>query len=88
MEKKVRGVFLKMASEMGGTLAPTPEEEKRWTLDRDRQQDQGPRWITIDAGRSVDQVTNDIWATIEPLIHGTSEPLGRLWTSEGDDDSG
>jgi thymidylate kinase len=86
MQKKVREVFLRMASEMGKTTAPTPEEKR--TLDRQR--DQRLRWITINAGRSVEQVTNDIWAAIEPLIHGTSEPLGRLWASglEGDDDSG
>ncbi|KAF8698240.1 hypothetical protein AX14_001171 [Amanita brunnescens Koide BX004] len=46
--------------------------------------DRRSRWITVDAGRDVEQVTNDIWAAIEPLVHGTSEPLGRLWTSEGD----
>ena len=34
-----------------------------------------------DAGCSVKQVTNDIWAAIEPLIHGTSE-------LESDDDFG
>ncbi|KAF8327334.1 thymidylate kinase [Amanita rubescens] len=42
------------------------------------------RWITIDASRSIEQVTNEIWTAIEPLIHGTSEPLGRLWTTDGD----
>ena len=79
LQKRVREVFLRMASEMGGRTAPTVEEVKG-TLDRQR-----PRWITIDAGRSVEQVTNDIWAAIEPLVHGTSEPLGRLWTTERDD---
>ena len=64
---------------MGGETAPIVEEEKG-TLDRQR-----PRWITIDAGRSVQQVTNDIWAAVEPLIYGTSDPLGRLWTTECDD---
>ena len=65
---------------MGGRPAPTTLEEGNGTPHRQR-----PRWITIDAGRSVEQVTNDIWAAIEPLIHGTSEPLSRLWTTERDD---
>ena len=55
MQKKVGDVFLRMASEMRGTTASPPEEQRAL----DRQRDQRPR-VTIDAGRSVEQVTNDI----------------------------
>ncbi|KAK2464128.1 hypothetical protein APHAL10511_003876 [Amanita phalloides] len=70
MQKKVREVFLRMANEMTGDV-----EDRRV---RDR------RWITIDASRSIEHVTDDIWNAILPLIHGTAEPLSRLWEDQGD----
>jgi len=84
-----------MANEMGGgsrSSAPPPPQVPvpvpAGTLDPAVVEDHGgagrPRWITIDASRSVEQVTDEIWTVIEPLIHGTSEPLGRLWTTDGD----
>ncbi|KAF8622510.1 hypothetical protein AX15_006954 [Amanita polypyramis BW_CC] len=71
MQRKVRDVFWKMAREM--------EEDVQGEGGGDR-----PRWVTIDAGQSVGEVTDEIWNAIMPLVHGTTEPLGRLWT-EGDD---
>jgi len=90
MQKRVREVFLKMGSEMGGgggSSSPSPPVEDPGDPGEVVRQDRRPRWITIDASRSIEQVTNEIWTAIEPLIHGTSEPLGRLWTTT-DGDSG
>jgi hypothetical protein len=70
------------APEPVGTLDPVIVEDRGGAGDVVRQD--RPWWITIDASRSIEQVTNEIWTAIEPLIHGTSEPLGRLWTTEGD----
>ena len=38
-------------------------------------------WVHIDAGRTLDEVSEAIWCHIEPFIGGTEEPLGRLWSS-------
>ncbi|KAM6504128.1 thymidylate kinase [Amanita muscaria] len=38
------------------------------------------RWINIDAGLPVKDVTDSIWNVISPLIDGISQPLHRLWT--------
>ena len=86
-----------MANEMGGGGSPPPPlslpraPEPAGTLDPAMAENRGEvvrpdrlRWITIDASRSIEQVTDEIWTAIEPLIHGTSEPLGRLWTTDGD----
>jgi len=39
----------------------------------------GSRWVTVDAGRSKEEVQEDIWRLVETLIGGIDEPLGRLW---------
>ena len=38
------------------------------------------RWVGIDAGRPVEEVANDIWNAISPLMHGLVRPLEHLWT--------
>jgi dTMP kinase len=39
------------------------------------------RWVVIDAGRERDEIEQDIWKVVEPLVkeslHG---PVDRLWT--------
>ncbi|TFK51957.1 thymidylate kinase [Heliocybe sulcata] len=37
------------------------------------------RWVTIDAGQSIQAVEEDIWRAVEPLVHGVDNPLERLW---------
>jgi len=39
----------------------------------------GGRWISIDAGRGMDEVTNDIWEKVEQYANGTEEPIRSLW---------
>lgn len=42
------------------------------------------RWVVIDAGQGPDQVTDDIWNTIVPLLGNTDKLVTRLWqTQEG-----
>lgn len=40
------------------------------------------RWVLIDAGRGLDEITEDVWGIVEPLVKsGVHEPVGKLWTS-------
>ena len=43
---------------------------------------EGTRWVLIDAGRTRDEVAEDVWGFVEPLvkegIHGAKQ---KLWTS-------
>jgi len=40
----------------------------------------GPeKWVTIDAGRTREEVEKDIWEKVSPLAGGLDEPFGRLW---------
>lgn len=38
------------------------------------------KWISVDAGRERDAVTQTLWAYIEPVINGVDCPIDRLWT--------
>ena len=41
----------------------------------------GPeKWVTIDAGRTREEVGKDIWEKVSPLARGVDEPVGRLWS--------
>jgi len=40
------------------------------------------RWVLIDAGRGLDEITEDVWGIVELLVKsGVHEPVGKLWTS-------
>ena len=39
----------------------------------------GERWIRIDAGRSVQDVQDSVWAVVEKYVSGVEEPLAHLW---------
>lgn len=39
------------------------------------------RWVTIDAGRGRDEIAEDVWKLVEPLVkEGLQDPLNKLWT--------
>lgn len=37
------------------------------------------KWVTIDAGRTREEVEKEIWENVSPLVEGVSEPVGQLW---------
>ena len=37
------------------------------------------KWVRIDAGKTREEVEENIWEKVSPLIKGTDEPLSRLW---------
>jgi dTMP kinase len=38
----------------------------------------GEKWVTVDAGRTRDEVGQDIWEKVSPLVGGVNEPVNRL----------
>ncbi|KAJ7163542.1 thymidylate kinase [Mycena crocata] len=40
----------------------------------------GDRWITIDAGRTEEDVATDVWKSVEHVADGVVSPLEQLWT--------
>ena len=38
------------------------------------------KWVTIDAGRSREEVERDIWEKVSPLVQGMDRPVGLLWS--------
>jgi dTMP kinase len=38
------------------------------------------KWVTIDAGRTREEVEKDIWKRVSPLVEGVNEPVSRLWS--------
>ena len=39
------------------------------------------KWVKIDAGRTREEVEEDIWEKVSPLVDGTDEPVNGLWSS-------
>lgn len=37
------------------------------------------KWVTIDAGRTREEVEKDIWEKVSPLVVGVNKPVSRLW---------
>ena len=37
------------------------------------------KWVTIDAGRTREEVEKDIWEKVSLLVEGVNEPVSRLW---------
>lgn len=37
------------------------------------------KWVTIDAGRTREEVEKEIWEKASPLVEGVSESASRLW---------
>ncbi|TFY80580.1 hypothetical protein EWM64_g3427 [Hericium alpestre] len=63
-QRRVRQVFARMGEEMTSGSQDSSHGQ----------------WITVDAGRGVDIVAEDIWTHIRPLASGVSGPLNRLWS--------
>ncbi|KAH7922332.1 thymidylate kinase [Leucogyrophana mollusca] len=42
-------------------------------------QTEGSSWVQVDAGKGKDEVAEDIWGAVEPLIGSCDSPIGRLW---------
>ena len=42
---------------------------------------EGWKWVTIDAGRTLQEVEDAIWHEVEPVLHDERSPLGQLWVS-------
>ncbi|PPQ69374.1 hypothetical protein CVT26_002529 [Gymnopilus dilepis] len=67
MQLRVRKAFHRIAEEMG-------EDEK---VGRG-----ATRWVTVDAGRGMDEVERDVWTLVEPLVRGgVTGPVAKLWTT-------
>ncbi|KAA1468999.1 thymidylate kinase [Dentipellis sp. KUC8613] len=62
-QRKVRQVFARMAEE---TIAQYEKNNHS-------------RWVTVDAGQTLEAVTADIWKAVEPFVGGVSGPIPRLW---------
>lgn len=39
----------------------------------------GEKWETVDAGRTLEDVANDIWAKVKPFTSTIDHNLGQLW---------
>lgn len=37
------------------------------------------RWVTVDAGSTMDEVSTAIRSAVEPLTRGIQKPIGKLW---------
>lgn len=68
MQTRVREVYRRMREE---TMA----------VGSNRESENRPQWVEIDAGRSVEDVGKEIWIHVEPFVQpsGISKPIGRLW---------
>jgi len=66
LQRRVREVFRKIAGEF-----QTSEDTNSPVV----------RWHEIDASRSKEDVGNDIWTAVQPLVEngGITRPIGRLW---------
>ena len=66
MQLRVRNFFHRIGKEM----------------DDETQSASSTRWISIDAGRGREEVEQDVWRLVEPLVtHGVNGPVGKLWTT-------
>jgi len=67
LQRRVRKVFRKIAEEFQASEDDTESPVVRWH--------------EIDASRSKEDVGNDMWTAIRPLVEngGITRPIGRLW---------
>ncbi|KAF9564922.1 thymidylate kinase [Agrocybe pediades] len=73
------------AQERGGYGEERYEKEEMQLRVRDSfhriGREMGTTWVTIDAGRERDQVEQDVWKLVEPLVkEGVDGPVTKLWT--------
>lgn len=55
--------------------------EETMAVGSNRESENRPQWVEIDAGRSVEDVGKEIWIHVEPFVQpsGISKPISRLW---------
>ncbi|KAH7094018.1 thymidylate kinase [Auriculariales sp. MPI-PUGE-AT-0066] len=70
VQRAVRKVFARI-----GDVDRLVDDQARSVIGRAR------NWHVVDAGKSVEEVADDMWKTVDAakLTEGTSEPLLRLW---------
>lgn len=44
--------------------------------------EEGGRWVAIDAGREKERVSTEVWNLVEPLVGGVERTLQRLWMNK------
>lgn len=75
LQRRVREVFRRIASEF---VVRPQEEGGVHNVGKT-----SVRWVEIDAGRDVNSVWTDVWATVQPYTQGSVDrseiPIGRLW---------
>jgi len=74
MQRRVREVFGRIEAEMSSGRGSGEVERDEGDLGGTRS-----KWVTVDAGREREVVTEDVWRLIEPLIRGVKGPIERLW---------
>ncbi|KAG1787118.1 thymidylate kinase-domain-containing protein [Suillus plorans] len=50
-------------------------------IGREMQEDGGSegKWVEIDAGKTKEEVAEDLWKAVEPFANGVQGSIGRLW---------
>ncbi|KAL0953335.1 hypothetical protein HGRIS_004580 [Hohenbuehelia grisea] len=71
MQESVRRIFVRLAEEMNG----------------EGMGDSRSAWITVDASQTMDDVSEAMWAHVQPMIGGTHRPIGRLWAGSFSSDA-
>ena len=60
-------------------------------MDDDDNSQTTPPWYVIHAAQTMDEVEDDIWKVVQPILHAVAtehRPIGKLWTqapSKGSD---
>ena len=45
------------------------------------------KWVKIDAGRSMDDVGEDVWKVVRPILQNDLGEVGKLWRSRSSQQS-
>ncbi|OAX39853.1 thymidylate kinase [Rhizopogon vinicolor AM-OR11-026] len=48
-------------------------------IGRAMQEEGEGKWVEIDAGKNKEEVAEDLWRAVEPLVTGIHGPINRLW---------
>ncbi|KAF8962351.1 thymidylate kinase-domain-containing protein [Flammula alnicola] len=71
MQLRVRKFFHRIGEEM-------VEEDEKAAGSRD----EIVRWVSIDAGREIEEVEQEVWSLVDPLVkEGVKGPVRKLWSS-------
>lgn len=42
--------------------------------------DVGKRWVVVDAGQGMEEVTEEVWDKVQSTLAGLDSSVGKLWT--------